>query len=141
MQAIVLAIGKLLGSTFIEGYKAKLESDNSEDSKIAELAKREMDLDQREAEINKDYKVALFGRWYEPVNLLGYIFVAYITSAVLWDNVIFPKLIEGRWGFTGGVSGATAVYVGMIATFFLGSRTVRSVGGSIVEVIAKIIKK
>lgn len=136
-----MAVLRFLTGPVISGalaaYKAKLENDGNSDKILADFATRQLELDAREAELNTQYKRDLLGRWWEPVNLLGYLFLIYLTSAILWDNVLYPKFILGKWGFTGPVEGNTAVYLGMVATFFLGKR----VGINIIEVIAKYIKK
>jgi hypothetical protein len=45
-------------------------------------------LQQREIEVNTQYKIALIGRWYEPVNLLAYILVLYVAKIVIWDIML-----------------------------------------------------
>lgn len=136
-----LTILRFLTGPIINGalaaWKAKLENDGNSDKMLTDLTIRTLELDSREAELNTDYKRNLLGRWWEPVNLLGYLFLVYLASAILWDNVIYPKFFLHQWGYTGPVDGNTAVYLGMVATFFLGKR----VGINIIEVIAKYIKK
>lgn len=130
------ALAPFLG-TALKAYQAKLGSDTDRSKMVADFAVKTIELDRREAELNNEYRTQLLGRWTEPVNLLGYIFVIYVASAVLFDNVIYPKFIEHNWGYTGPIGGNTAIYVGMIATFFLGKR----VATSMIENIAKLIKK
>ena len=121
----------------LKAYQQKLLNDTNSDKILGELTSKALDLDAREAEFNNQYRISLLGRWWEPVNLLGYLFLVYLTSAVLWDNVLYPKFYLGQWGYTGPVEGNTAVYIGMVATFFLGKR----VGISLIEVVAKYIKR
>lgn len=130
------ALAPLL-STGLKVYQAKLGADTDRSKMVADFASKSISLDRREAELNNDYRSKLLGKWTEPVNLLGYIFVIYVGSAVLFDNVIYPKFFLHHWGYTGPIGGNTAIYVGMIATFFLGKR----VATSLFENFAHLIKK
>lgn len=137
LKLILGFIGGPIVQGIVDSYRAKLENDGNSDKMVTELATRAVELDSREAEFNNKYKLAMLGRWYEAVNLAGYIFVIYLGSAVLWDNVIYPKLFLGKWGYTGPVTGETAVFLGMVAAFFFGKR----LAVNAVEAFAKLIKK
>ena len=77
-------------------------------------------LDQREAELRSQERIALIGRWYEPVNLMGYLLVLYIGKVVLFDSML-------GLGETPAIKGAVGEWLGMIATFFVGTRGAVSV--------------
>jgi hypothetical protein len=63
---------------FISAYKAKLDAGNTKDRIAVDLAARELAVEQREAEVNTQYNIAMIGHWYEPTRLLGYIMVVYV---------------------------------------------------------------
>ena len=110
----------------VDAYKAKLEAGNNEDRIAADLAARELDVQRRETEVQNEYKVALIGRWYEPVNLFGYIMVFYIGKVMVWDAAL-------GWGSTDAVRGDVGQWAGMIMIFFVGKRAI--------ENVARILKR
>ncbi len=110
----------------IDAYKAKLEAGNTAERIAADLAARELDVQRREIEVQGEYKVALIGHWYEPVNLFGYIMVFYIGKVMVWDAAL-------GLGSTDAVRGDVGVWAGMIMIFYVGKRGL--------ENIARIIKR
>jgi hypothetical protein len=110
----------------IDAYKAKLEAGNNADRIAADLAGRELDVQRREVEVQGEYKAALLGRWYEPVNLFGYILVFYIGKVMIWDAAL-------GLGSTDAVRGVVGEWAGMIMIFYVGKRGL--------ENIARIIKR
>lgn len=120
LQLILNWLGGPVISAGIEAYKAKIEAENDADARTTELAGKALLLDQREAELRSQERVALIGHWYEPVNLLGYLLVLYIGKVVLFDSML-------GLGETPAIKGAVGEWLGMIATFFVGSRGAVSV--------------
>lgn len=110
----------------IDAYKAKLEAGNNADRIAADLAGRELDVQRREVEVQNEYKTSLLGRWYEPVNLFGYILVFYIGKVMIWDAAL-------GLGSTDPVRGVVGEWAGMIMIFYVGKRGL--------ENIARIIKR
>jgi len=104
----------------IDAYKAKLEAGNNADRIAADLAGRELQVQQREIEVQGQYKIALIGNWYEPTNLLGYIMVIYVGKVVIWDKVL-------AWGSTDSIQGAVGEWAGMIIAFLVGKRAIENV--------------
>lgn len=107
----------------ISAYKAKLESGNTTERIAADLAQRELMVEQREAELNTEYKRAIIGRWYEPVQLLGYIMVIYVGKVIMWDKVL-GNLTGGR---TDSIEGAVGEWAGAIIMFLIGKRGAENV--------------
>lgn len=107
----------------IDAYKAKLEAGNTADRIAADLATRELIVQQREVEVNAEYKRALIGNWYEPVQLLGYIMVIYVGKVVIWDKV----LASLTGGSTDPIAGAVGEWAGAIIMFLIGKRGVENV--------------
>lgn len=120
LQLILNWLGGPVISAGIEAYKAKITAENDADARTTELAGKALLLDQREAELRSQERIALIGRWYEPVNLMGYLLVLYIGKVVLFDSML-------GLGETPAIKGAVGEWLGMIATFFVGTRGAVSV--------------
>jgi len=120
LQFILNWLGGPVISAGIEAYKAKITAENDADARTTELAGKALLLDQREAELRSQERIALIGRWYEPVNLMGYLLVLYIGKVVLFDSML-------GLGETPAIKGAVGEWLGMIATFFVGTRGAVSV--------------
>lgn len=110
----------------IDGYKAKLESGNTRDRIAADLADRELQVQQREIEASTQLRIAMIGRWYEPTQLLGYIMVIYVGKVIVWDKVF-------ALGTTDPIAGAVGEWAGMIIMFLIGKRGF--------ENVARILKR
>ena len=106
--------------SLVEGYKAKLASGNTSERIAADLAARELAVQQKEVEVEGEYKRSLIGRWYEPTNLFGYIMVIYFGKSIIWDKVL-------ALGTTDGLTGATAEWAGWIMMFYVGKRGIENV--------------
>jgi hypothetical protein len=120
LQLILNWLGGPVISAGIEAYKAKITAENDADARTTELAGKALLLDQREAELRSQERIALIGQWYEPVNLMGYLLVLYIGKVVLFDSML-------GLGETPAIKGAVGEWLGMIATFFVGTRGAVSV--------------
>lgn len=110
----------------VDAYKAKLEAGNNADRIAADIAGKELLLEQREAELQTQWKIATIGRWYEPDHLFGYIAVIYVGKVVLIDKVL-------AWGSTDPIKGDVGVWFGWIMAFWLGKRGF--------ENVARILKR
>lgn len=117
--------GPLLGQA-LEAYKAKLSAGNTADNISADLAKREIEVQQRELELQTQYRIAEFGRWYEPDKLMGYTVAIYFAKLLLWDKVF-------KLGVTDGLEGFAATTAGLIVAFYFAKRGF--------ENIARIIRR
>ena len=120
LQLILNWLGGPVISAGIEAYKAKITAENDADARTTEPAGKALLLDQREAELRSQERIALIGQWYEPVNLMGYLLVLYIGKVVLFDSML-------GLGETPAIKGAVGEWLGMIATFFVGTRGAVSV--------------
>jgi hypothetical protein len=107
----------------IKAYQAKLSAGNTSENIAADLAARELAVQQRETEVQAEYKRALIGHWYEPTNLLGYIMVVYVGKVVLFDKVL-ASLTGGR---TDSIEGQVGEWAGAIILFLVGKRGIENV--------------
>ena len=110
----------------LKAYETKLKSGNTSENIAAGLAMREIDVQQREIEVAAEYKRALIGHWYEPVNLMAYIIVLYVFVVVVWDTIL-------GMGVTNPVGGSVGEWMGMVMLFLVGKRGF--------ENVARIIRK
>ncbi len=82
-----LITGPLLNKA-LDGWKAKLAADNDADKIAADLATRELAVQQREIEVQSEYRIASLGRWYEPDKLMGYAVAVYVAKLLIYDKVL-----------------------------------------------------
>lgn len=125
MFATVLGwLGSLLGGPFakaaVDAYGKKLAADNNSEKISAELAGKEIALQQRETELQAEYKRALLGHPLEPSNLAAYIFVLYLAKVVIWDTML-------GLGSTPAIRGAVGEWMAMIAALLFGKRGIENV--------------
>lgn len=124
--AILSFLGGPIVNGAIKAYQAKLAAGNTTEKIAADLASRELAVQQREAEVQSEYKRALIGHWYEPTQLLGYIMVVYVGKVVVWDKVL-------ALGVTDSITGQVGEWAGAIILFLIGKRGF--------ENVARIIRK
>lgn len=113
----------------VGAYKAKLAAGNDRDRIAADLAARELVLQQREAELAAQERTAALGMWYEPAHLFAYIMVVYFAKVVIWDKVLGH--LTG--GTTDPLTGDAATWAGLVFAFYLGRRGL--------ENVARILKR
>lgn len=122
-------LANLIGGPIISGaigaYKAKLEASGKTDLVAERLAAKELELQQREIEVQGQIRIAMIGRWYEPTQLLGYIMVFYVGKVIIWDKVL-ASLTGGR---TDSIEGTVGEWAGAIIMFLIGKRGIENVAG------------
>lgn len=117
--------GPLLGKA-LDAYKAKLAAGNTADGIAADLAAKEIALQQREAELQTQYRIAEIGHWYEPDKIMGYTVAIYFGKLLIWDKVL-------GLGSTDPLAGFASTTANLIVAFYFAKRGF--------ENIAKIIKR
>jgi hypothetical protein len=118
--AILSFLGGPIVNGAIKAYQAKLAAGNTSENIASDLAARELAVQQKEIEVQAEYKRALIGHWYEPTNLFGYIMVIYFGKIIIWDKVL-------KLGATDGITGQAAEWAGMIMLFYIGKRGIENV--------------
>ena len=113
-------------NTALEGWKAKLQNENDATKAAADLATKELTVQQTQEQLQQQLKIAEIGHWYEPEKLLAYIVVIYFAKVVIWDKVIGA-------GVTDPLTGDSSTWAGMIMTFYVGKRGI--------ENVARILKR
>jgi len=125
-------LGNLLGGPFakaaVDAYKAKLSAENTSEKIAADLAARELSVEQRERELATQAVIAEQGRWYTalPRPLFALAFIIYVWKVVVWDKVL-------GWGTTDPLSGDVAQWAMIVLTAYFGGRSL--------EKVARIIGK
>lgn len=126
-------LASFLGGPVINGligaYKQKLAAGNTSERIAADLAGRELAVQQVEVQAQSQLKIAEIGHWYEPEKLMAYVALSYFAKVVVWDNV----LGDLTHGSTPAIHGDVATWLGLVFTFYLGKRGI--------ENVARIIKR
>jgi hypothetical protein len=133
MFATVLGwLGNLLGGPFakaaVDAYRAKLTAENTSEKIAADLAARELGVEQRERELAAQAVVAEQGRWFTalPRPLFAFAFVIYVWKVVVWDRVL-------GLGSTAALTGDVAQWAMIVLTAYFGGRSI--------EKVAKILSR
>lgn len=123
MLATVLGwLGNLIGGPFakavVDAYRAKLTAENTNEKIVADLAARELSVEQREREVAAQVVIAEQGRWYAalPRPLFAFAFVIYVWKVVVWDRVL-------GLGTTAALSGDVAQWALIVLTAYFGGRS------------------
>jgi len=127
MFSLILSwLGNLLGGPFakaaVDAYRAKLTAENTAEKISADLAARELAVEQREAEVASQIVIAEQGRWYTalPRPLFASAFIVYIWKVVVWDKVL-------GLGSTDPLSGDVAQWAMIVLTAYFGGRSLEKV--------------
>lgn len=112
----------------LDGYKAKLAAGNTSERIAADLAARELAVQQRERELSTQIVIAEQGRWYTalPRPLFAFAFVIYVWKLIVWDKVL-------GMGTTDPLSAELSQWAMIVLTAYFGGRTI--------ENVARIIKR
>ncbi len=120
MNAIFSWLGSLIAGPLVEAYKAKLATGTSKEAMAADLAGRELLVQQREKELDTQYRIAALGCWYEPDKLMGYAVALYFAKLLIWDKVL-------ELGSTDPLGGWVETTANLIVAFYFGKRTFENV--------------
>jgi hypothetical protein len=119
-------LGNLLAGPFakaaLDAYRAKLSSENTSEKIAADLAARELAVEQRERELALQILRVEQGRWYTalPRPLFALAFILYVWKVVVWDKVF-------GLGSTDPLSGDVAQWALIVLTAYFGGRSIEKV--------------
>jgi hypothetical protein len=125
-------LGNLLGGPFakaaVDAYSAKLSANNTSEKIAADLAARELGVEQRERELAAQVVIAEQGRWFTalPRPLFAFAFVIYAWKVIVWDKVL-------GLGTTDALGGDVAQWAMIVLTAYFGGRSI--------EKVAKIVSR
>jgi len=126
IAAIFGWLGNLLGGPFakaaVDAYRVKLSAENTSEKIAADLAARELTVEQRERELAAKVVLAEQGRWYTalPRPLFAFAFIIYVWKVVVWDKVF-------GLGTTDALSGDVAQWAMVVLTAYFGGRSIEKV--------------
>lgn len=129
LSPILSFLGGPIVKGAVEAYQSKLAAGNTAERIEADLALRELEVQQKELELRNQLKIAEIGKWYEPDHLFGYIMVGYFFTIAIWDSV----LQDWTHHSTPALKGDAGLWAGWIMAFYVGLR------GS--QNLARIIKR
>jgi hypothetical protein len=124
--AILGWLGNLLGGPFakaaVDAYRARLSAENTSEKVAADLAARELSVEQRERELATQIVIAEQGRWYTalPRPLFAFAFILYVWKVVVWDKVL-------ALGSTDPLNGDVAQWAMIVLTAYFGGRSLEKV--------------
>lgn len=124
--AILGWLGNLIGGPFakaaVDAYRVKLSSENASEKVAADLAARELAVEQRENELATQLTIAEQGRWFTalPRPLFAFAFVIYVWKVVVWDKVF-------GFGSTDPLSGDVSQWSMMVLAAYFGGRSIEKV--------------
>jgi hypothetical protein len=119
-------LGNLLGGPFakaaVDAYRARLSAENTSEKIAADLAVRELGVEQRERELAAQVVVAEQGRWFTalPRPLFAFAFVIYA-----WKVIVFDKVLG--LGTTDPLTGDVSQWAMIVLTAYFGGRSVEKV--------------
>jgi hypothetical protein len=132
LAPILTFLGNLLGGPFakaaVDAYRAKLTAGNTSERINADLAARELQVEQREAELATQVVIAEQGRWYTACirPLFALPFIVFAWKVVVWDKVlglgVTDPLDPNMW----------SVFLAVVTAYF---------GGRTIEKVARILKR
>lgn len=125
-------LANLLGGPIVTGlinaYKAKLDAGNTSDKIAADLAARELAVEQREKELASQVVISEEGRWWTalPRGIVCYSAAIYVAKVVVYDKCL-------HLGTTPPIEGEVGVWLGWLMAMWFGGRSI--------EKVARIIKR
>lgn len=115
----------------VDAYKAKLANETDGSRLAAELAGRELAVDQREKELRSAERMAM--KWHHPAMLICYGVAFYFLKAVVWDSCF-------GLGETPVIRGAVGEWMGTAMTFMVGGASAAASATTVGAVIGALVK-
>jgi hypothetical protein len=126
---IIGAILQPILNALLTNQKQKLDAAGSHEAVVADLAKKSIDLDTREAELNAETIKAEQGNWVTRSirPLLALPVIVLVWKLLVWDKAL------GQWtnGHTDGLSDQIWWYCTTVTIAYFGGRTVEKVAEKI----------
>jgi hypothetical protein len=112
----------------LDGYKARLAAGNTSERIAADLAGKELSLEQRERELATQVIISEEGRWWTalPRAAICYAGAFFVCKVVVWDTCL-------GLGSTPPIRGDVGVWLGWLMAMWFGGRSI--------EKVARILKR
>ena len=125
-QTIIGFIGGPVIKGLIDAYNLHLKAETTDAKTAADLAAKEIAVQQIEIQSSTQLKVSEIGHPWEPEKLAFYIVLVFFAKCVIWDTVL-------GLGTTPALKGDVSMWAGLVMSFYFGKRTF--------ENVARIIKR
>lgn len=119
-------LGGPVAKALVSAYQAHLTATTTDNQTAADLAGKEIAVQQVEIQAQTQLKIAEIGHPWEPEKLAFYVTLVYYAKCLIWDKVL-------GLGTTDPVAGPIAVWAGLIMSFYFTKRGF--------ENVARIIKR
>jgi hypothetical protein len=124
-----------IGTVFLTWQKQKIDAVGSHEARASELATKEIQLDQREAELNASVVIAEQGNWFTRSvrPSIGWIVVVLLAKVLIWDKAL------GQWtqGHTDALDPNLWSVVKTVIISYFGGRSAEKVADKIAGVFRK----
>jgi hypothetical protein len=111
---------------FLDAYKAKLDSQNTQSAQAVEVARAALlaEVDARKSA--NAIIIAEQGRWYTAMvrPLLALPVIIYLWKVIVWDKVL-------GWGTTDVIAGDVGIWAGTIVTTYVGERSLEKIAKTV----------
>ena len=111
---------------FLDAYKAKLDSQNTQSAQAVEVARAALlaEVDARKSA--NAIIIAEQGRWYTAMvrPLLVLPVIIYLWKVIVWDKVL-------GWGTTDVIAGDVGIWAGTIVTTYVGERSLEKIAKTV----------
>jgi hypothetical protein len=111
---------------FLDAYKAKLDSQNTQSAQAVEVARAALlaEVDARKSA--NAIIIAEQGRWYTAMvrPLLVLPVIIYLWKVIVWDKVL-------GWGTTDVIAGDVGIWAGTIVTTYVGGRSLEKIAKTV----------
>ncbi len=120
MQWILSLISAPLFNTLLKGWQAKLDAQTAAGVQAADVAKKAMDTEVQQRQVNASVVTATLGSWYTALPMVCVMgaAAAFFVKCVVWDTML-------GWGTTDRLAGDVETSYNLIMTFWFGSAGVR----------------
>ena len=111
---------------FLDAYKAKLDSQNTQGAQAAEVARAALLAEVEARKSANAIIIAEQGRWYTAMirPLLALPVIVYLWKVIVWDKVL-------GWGTTDAIAGDVGVWARTIVTTYVGGRSLEKIARTI----------
>ena len=120
-------IGGPVVSGLISAYREHLKATTTDKQTASDLAGREIAAQVSETQAITQLKIAQIGHFWEPEKLAMYITLIFYGKVLVWDKCL-------GLGTTDEVTGASAIWAGLIMSFYFAKRGAENVSTIITAV-------
>jgi hypothetical protein len=126
---IISFLGGPVVKGLIESYRLHLQATTTDKKTAADLAGKEIAAQTAETNAIYNLRIAQIGHPWEPEKLAMYITLCFYAKVMVWDKVL-------GLGTTDEVTGTSAIWAGLIMSFYFAKRGAENVT-SIITAIKK----